>query len=320
MSIFMKKVIRCWNWKKPLAMIRLAMSLRKARQGKMPLRYVDLSIGEDCNMACPHCFVGQQKEIKLKRKKKPERRINPKYYAKIAKQAMDLGACSFSFQGGEPLIYEDLREYIRAARPHLNLISVTTNGQILTYEKARELKSWGVDIVTISMDPYRPAESRDKACEAIAAAKRAGLKVTIGTVVSHSTLHGEFFASLRKIAKITGSVLMVMMAVPIGALDGRDDEMLNEEDVKDLRELEKNDPFVQTDFIVNWKEQGCGAAKEIIYIKHDGETYCCPYIPISFGNVGRHDLETIRKQMLKVPELAQYYPKCIAGEELWKLF
>lgn len=218
------------------------------------------------------------------------------------------------------MIYKDLRDYIKAARPWMNLISVTTNGQILTDEKAKELKSWGVDIVTISMDEFRPDDTLDKALAAIGSARRAGLKVTIGTVATHDNLWGEFMLQLIEITKRTRSVLMIMMAVPMGALEGKKDAMLTQEDVKELRYFEKNFPQIQTDFMVNWKEYGCGAAKEIIYIKHTGETYCCPYIPISFGNVGRHTLKHIREQMLKVPELAQYYPKCIAGEGLWKLF
>jgi MoaA/NifB/PqqE/SkfB family radical SAM enzyme len=320
MMNFLRKAIRCWNWRKPKAMIRLALMFYKVKvQKKMMLRYVDLSIGEKCNMACPHCFVGSQKEIKRKGHKSG-RRIHPDYYGKVVGQAMGLGACSFSFQGGEPLVYEDLPRYIKAARPDLNIISVTTNGKALYYHVACKLRKLGVDIVTISIDPFRRDHDNEVAMEAVFTAIRAGLKVTVGTVVSHSTLHGDLFKSLVKKSRTHKFILMVMMAVPIGALAGEDAEMLTEDDVKYLRDLERRLPTVQTDFKVNWLKEGCGAAKEIIYIKHTGETFCCPYIPISFGNVGRHDLETIRKQMLKVPELAQYYPKCIAGEGLWKIF
>lgn len=213
------------------------------------------------------------------------------------------------------MIYKDLKDYIKAARPHLNLISVTTNGLELSYSKARELKSWGVDIVTISIDDFRPLHANMAALDAVHNARLAGLKVTIGTVVSHSTLKGDLVKYLIKVAKRERIILMLIMACPEGALQDRPDEMLWPEDVRLIRQWEDDCPYIRTDFQANWKIWGCGAAKEIIYIKSNGETYCCPFIPISFGNVGRHSLKYIRNRMLEIPALREYDKQCLAGED-----
>ena len=73
-------------------------------------------------------------------------------YARVARQAMALGAVNFSFQGGEPLMFKKLPHIIRACRPERNVISVTTNGTLLTEERVEELKRIGVDILTVSLD------------------------------------------------------------------------------------------------------------------------------------------------------------------------
>jgi len=302
-----------FNWKKPLLLMRLAKSIILVAYFKRQLlRYVDLSIGDRCNLHCSHCFARDTDEIN---KKPDRRRIHPRYYSKVVQDAMDLGAVNFSFQGGEPLIYEDLRDYIKAAKPHLNLISVTTNGLALTYQKARELKSWGVDIVTISIDDFRPLHGNMAALDAIHNAKAAGLKVTIGTVVSHTTIKGDLLKYLIKVAKRERIILMLIMACPEGALQDRPEEMLHPEDVRLIRQMEDDCPYIRTDFQANWQTWGCGAAKEIIYIKSNGETYCCPFIPISFGNVGRHSLKYIRNRMLEIPALREYDKQCLAGED-----
>lgn len=302
-----------FNWKKPILFWRLMLSMFRIHVvNKDLLRYVDLSIGDACNMNCSHCFARRQESDGSKPDK---RRIHPDYYGKIVKQAMDLGAVNFSFQGGEPLIYKDLRDYVKAARPHMNLISVTTNGLELSYSKARELKSWGVDIVTISIDDFRPLHANMAALDAVHNARMAGLKVTIGTVVSHSTLKGDLVKYLIKVAKRERIILMLIMACPEGALQDRPDEMLWPEDVRLIRQWEDDCPYIRTDFQANWKIWGCGAAKEIIYIKSNGETYCCPFIPISFGNVGRHSLKYIRERMLEIPALREYDKQCLAGED-----
>ena len=207
------------------------------------LRYVDFAIGYKCNMNCEYCFA--------KDKMDPKRgRMPPRHYAKVVEECMKLGAVNFSFQGGEPLLYEDLKDYIKAAQPRKNLISVTTNGILLTEEKIKELKSWGVDVLTISIDNHRPAQEMIFA--KINSARRAGLNVTIGTVVTHQDLERKveytLLGNLIHFAYQHKIILMLIFAVPIGKWEGRDDVILTPEDIKYVRELCKKNPSVQTYF------------------------------------------------------------------------
>ena len=138
-----------------------------------PLRYVDFAIGYSCNLKCEHCFATALEDgimrrgiplnsNKDSRKMLPRggvgrKKLTPKDYGEMVEEAMQLGACNFSFQGGEPTLYPDLIEYIKEAHPEKNVISVTTNGTLLNESKILELKQVGVDILTISLDSADPS-------------------------------------------------------------------------------------------------------------------------------------------------------------------
>jgi len=305
-----------FNLKKPLLILRLIWNfIRILIFEKCLLRYVDLAIGYKCNLSCPHCFSYYNK--------REFGRMPPHFFAKVVKDAMKLGAVNFSFQGGEPLLYPDLKDYIKAAQPHKNLISVSTNGTLLTYEKAKELKSWGVDIVTISMDEFRKYtfEETNIFTRALDNALAAGLKVTIATVLtSHAITEGRFFSRLISISLKYKIILMIIFPVPIGRWEGKDDIMLTESDIGYIRYWEEKYPYVRTDFQANYYKYGCGAAKEIIYINPYGEVFACPFIQIPFGNLRRIALWKIRERMLEVKMFQEYALSCIAGEKggLWK--
>ena len=301
-----------FNPKKPLMMIRLCWNFVLMLVFKRDLlRYVDFAIGYKCNLECDHCFTKGQKV---------HGRISPRYYAKVAKQAMKMGAINFSFQGGEPLMYPDLKEYIKAVKPYLNIISVTTNGTLLDEVMAKNLKHWGVDIITLSYDEMRDNTYFQKALKA---AQSAGLKVTVGVVITDEQFFdfGKMDAVIS-FAKKKKIIVMIIFPAPIGKWQGNSSVMLSPEAVKYIRYIEQQEQYIRTDFQANYYRRGCGAAKEILYITPDGEVYCCPFIPISFGNVKDLQLKHIRQRMLKVKYLKEYWPKCLAGEDggIWGKF
>ncbi|GAF90263.1 unnamed protein product, partial [marine sediment metagenome] len=175
-----------FNPRKPLLVLRLIWNyILMLIFRKQLLRYVDLAVGYRCNLNCPHCFTN---------KETGKGRMPPKFFAKVARDCMKLGAVNFSFQGGEPLLYDDLKDYIKAAQPHKNLISVATNGTKLTPRVITDLKAWGVDILTISMDRFRLAEPH--LWFHIDYAREIGMKVTIATVVTHQNINSSFLRIL----------------------------------------------------------------------------------------------------------------------------
>lgn len=125
--------------------------------------HVTLVLTHECNLACSYCYTGEKFRREMDwetamrsldllfgapREQTPWREETP----------LDLG-----FFGGEPLICFDMLERValearaRATREGRRLrLAVTTNGTLVTPERARRLKALGVQ-VTLSLDGCRAA-------------------------------------------------------------------------------------------------------------------------------------------------------------------
>ena len=306
--------------RKPGLLCRLAKGVVDSKILHRPrLRYVDMALDFACNMRCEHCFA-----TALAPKERSARKMQVADYERVCRQAMSMGALNFSFQGGEPLLVENLPEYIRACRPGLNLISVTTNGSLLNRERIRELKKIGVDIFTISVDSAYPEEhdrfrgfpgAQALAMAAINEAVAQGLHVTIGTTVSHRNVRSEGITRLIEYAETNKLVLVFNLAAPAGKWSQADGILLTEEDLGLVREWVRAYQYVRTDFEANLCQHGCGAVKEILYLTPYGDVLACPFIHISLGNVLEESLADIRRRAVTVPEFAVYADKCLCAQD-----
>ncbi|MFX0134494.1 MAG: radical SAM/SPASM domain-containing protein [Candidatus Hodarchaeota archaeon] len=303
---------------KPIMMLRLALTYFKILfLKKNPLRYVDFNITSACNLSCQHCFATVFKNNN-------RRKMKIEDYRRVIKQANKLGAVNFSFQGGEPLLYPQLEQLIKAAAPYKNVISVTTNGTPLSLERAKKLKKIGVDIFTISLDSMNAEEhdsfrnkqgTFDKTLKGIDAALEAGCNVTIGTVLSHQNIRTEGIERLFEWVCQRHLTLCLALAVPAGEWANNSEILLTEEDMAYLGTLQKKYSYVRTDFEANYLKWGCGAIKEILYITPYGDVLPCPYIHISFGNIFDKSLEEIRNIGLGNKYFKEYWQKCLCATD-----
>ncbi|MEQ8191327.1 MAG: radical SAM protein [Candidatus Eremiobacterota bacterium] len=284
---------------------------------KKPLRYVDFALGYKCNLTCQHCFatVLEDKNRKI---------MSPDDYKRVVKESMELGAVNFSIQGGEPLLYRNLRDIIQALKPEQNVISVTTNGVLLTAEKVKELKMWGVDILTVSLDSGIEDEHDDfrgkkgifeKTLNGIKEALKQGLHVTIGTTVYHGNIKSEGIRKICDLAKDLKCVLCFNLAVPIGNWDKNEEVLLTENDLEYLKVIVNKSPYIRTDFEANIGGYGCGSVKEILYITPYGDVLPCPFIHISLGNVLNEPVKMIRERALKNKYFKSYYQTCLCATD-----
>jgi len=303
---------------KPLLTARLAWVVIKSIAFKRPpLRYVDFAIDFACNLRCQHCFATALQNGK-------RRRMRVEDYARVAEEAMALGSVNFSFQGGEPLLFDGLPDIIRACQPARNVISVTTNGTLLTRERTSELRRLGVDILTISLDSAIPEEhdrfrgisgTFEKTMSGIRFALEAGLRVTLGTVVTHQTLKSEGITGLIEMARHLNVILMIIFPAPAGRWTANDEMFLTAEDLAYVDQLTKGSSLIRTDFQANFGPMGCGAVKEILYLTPYGDVLPCPFMHISFGNVLEEPLVAIRRRALENPYLSDYYQKCLVSTD-----
>lgn len=303
---------------KPRLFARLAGAVIKSTVFRRPpLRYVDFAIDFACNLRCEHCFATALRQP-------GRRRMTSADYARVARECMRLGAVNFSFQGGEPLLSEHLGDIIAACQPARNVISVTTNGTLLNADRIAELKRWGVDILTISLDSANPQEhdrfrgipgTFEKTMTGLRLALQAGLRVTLGTVVTHQTLRSEGIAELIRLARTLRVLLYFIFPVPAGNWAHNQEMFLTNDDMAYIDALTRQSPYLRTDFQANLGKYGCGAAKEILYLTPYGDVLTCPFLHISPGNIFEEPIAVIRERALQNPYFKAYHPKCLASTD-----
>lgn len=286
--------------------------------GKKPLKYIDFAIDYRCNLKCEHCFAG-------KLTKPGAKQMSVEDYKRVAKEAMELGAIDFSFQGGEVFLYKPLLEkVIKAFKPKMNLISITTNATMIDRSMILKLKKLGVDHLNVSLDSGIAEEHDEfrgmkgtfkKATDAIDIALKNGMNITISTTVTHKSLYSEGFKKLVEFSKKRKILLNTIFAAPVGRWEKNKDVVLSEADVRYVNKLRKKNPLLRRDIDSNYIKWGCGAVKEVFYITPYGDVFPCPFIHISLGNVLKEPLKKIRKRALKIKCFDHYHKKCLATED-----
>ena len=311
-----------FNLQKPLLIFRLILTfLGIIFLKKRPLRYVDFAVDYRCNLRCDHCF---KTSLEKNEANNETRRLTIEDYERISNECMALGAINFSFQGGELFLYKDWEKIVKACNPWKNLISVTTNGTMLTDYNLNRLKKIGVNILTISLDSAISEEhdrfrgvkgTYAKVMQGIESALKKGFNVTIGTTVSHANLRSEGIQKLLDMAIEKNIILNLILAVPAGRWQDNLDILITEKDMDYIRALTAKSPYVRTDFEANFVHWGCGAAKEILYITPYGDVLVCPFMHISFGNILDESIAAIRDRALKNTYLKDYHNKCLVAED-----
>ncbi len=164
-------------------------ALRYGREsGKMPSHLLQFSkdkkpvvvwnMTRRCNLKCVHCYAQA-----VDPEGKDE--ISTEQGKKIIQDLAQYGAPVMLFSGGEPLVRNDLVELAQYATDQGMRAVISTNGTLITKEKARELKAVGLSYVGISLDGMEEVHNKfrgvpnsfKKALAGIENCKSEGLKV-----------------------------------------------------------------------------------------------------------------------------------------------
>ncbi|MFM7453505.1 MAG: radical SAM protein, partial [Cyanobium sp.] len=112
-----------------------------------PLGVLRLSVTARCNLACPYCLPDSVE---------PPGLLTLAQRLRLISAAVALGARSLRLTGGEPLLHAGLEELIAAVRAlgerGLREIALTSNGVLLSAERARDLRRAGLNRITLSLD------------------------------------------------------------------------------------------------------------------------------------------------------------------------
>jgi len=138
-----------------------------------------------CNLRCVHCYahaVAQSEERELGRKEA----------FGMLDDLAGFGVPVVLFSGGEPLVRKDLLDLAMYAVDHGMRAVISTNGTLITREKAKELKKVGLSYVGVSLDGIGEINDRFRgkrgafkdAVAGIRNCQEAGLKVGLRFTIS----------------------------------------------------------------------------------------------------------------------------------------
>lgn len=159
--------------------------------------YAQMVVTDDCNLTCSYCDEYT-----------PGAPIIP---LAILKQRIDkldeLGVQVYDFLGGETLMHPDIAElvrYTKTKRGGSNLVTIITNGFLLTEKGIHDLNAAGLDFMQVSVDSIHPTEISQKSLKSVLPrlkllAKEAKFQVEIQTVLSDDTYgtYDEFRAMVK---------------------------------------------------------------------------------------------------------------------------
>ena len=122
---------------------------------KRSFEYLRISLTDRCNYRCSYCMPKDIFNADYKYLKKSELLTFEEILSFIkALKAFDIKKIRLT--GGEPLLRRNIENLINGIKDiGINEVALTTNGSLLSFNKAQLLKQNGLDSVTISLDSLR---------------------------------------------------------------------------------------------------------------------------------------------------------------------
>lgn len=272
-----------------------------------------------CNFHCQHCDI-----TGLRANKERKRFFTIDDVRELSRQADKMGLAHIVITGGEPLIFPDFDDIVEALDPQKFYITSDTNGWLLDEEKAKHLKSIGVDKIQLSLDSLSATEhdefrrskgSHKRALRAIDAALNAGLNIIIQTVVSKQRVRSKEFIDFVEFLNGKGVGVFVTYAKPVGSWEGNFDVLVDRDDMDYMRELEKK-YNVFTHLTPGYGlDLGCIAVKRMVSVTKYGDVMPCPYIHTSLGNFFEEPLKEIIERGMKIKYFGKYVDTCLIAED-----
>ena len=271
-----------------------------------------------CNFRCRHC------DVDMLRAEKKDRFFTISDIRELSRQADEMGLAHFVITGGEPLIFPDLDDIVKAIDPRKFYITSDTNGWFLDAEKARHLKSIGIDKIQLSLDSLSESEhdefrrkvgAHKMAIGAIDAALDAGLSIILATVVTKQRVRSQEFLDFLEFAKGKGVGVFVTYAKPVGAWEGNFDVLVDRDDMDYVRGLEKKYNVFTHLTPAYGLDLGCIAVKRMVAITKYGDVMPCPYIHVSLGNFFKEPLKDIIERGLKIKFFGHHCDTCLIAED-----
>ena len=195
-----------------------------------PLRDLRISVTDRCNFRCTYCMPREifGRDFEFLRR---DELLTFEEVARLARLFVQLGVEKIRLTGGEPLLRRDLERLVQMLSRigGLQDLTLTTNGSLLTREKARALKEAGLNRITISLDSlndevFRAMNDVDfpvgRVLDAIDAAADAGLwPIKVDCVVKRG-INERSIVDMARHFRGSGHILRFIEYMDVGTTNG----------------------------------------------------------------------------------------------------
>jgi cyclic pyranopterin phosphate synthase len=195
-----------------------------------PLRDLRISVTDRCNFRCTYCMPKEVFGAAFQFLPRADL-LTFEEITRLARVFISLGVEKLRLTGGEPLLRRDIEKLIAmlSRLDGLRDIALTTNGSLLTPQKARALREAGLKRITVSLDSLDEAVfqsmndvgfSAAKVLEAIDNAAAAGLQpVKIDMVVKRG-VNDDSVLPMAEHFRGTGHILRFIEFMDVGNFNG----------------------------------------------------------------------------------------------------
>lgn len=258
----------------PRVLYRVLVTEARMRLGIPTLRSVELAVTWRCNKSCPFCYSQDLREAGAKED------IPVELVRDVLAQARELGMVHVNITGGEPLLRKDLVELLEAI-PRDVIVSVVTNGRLLTRERIDALKAAGVTSIQMS---YGSNYAGDFRRDVAAYAQERGIPVCLSVV---NTLEERTY--VEEAIRLSEELdCLVLFNYPMKySLD------------RETYCRYRQHPNVREDNLFWAGKDRCPAGVEKVYITNDGEVMNCDRIHDVYGNAQAEPLAEIWRRMVE---------------------
>jgi len=236
--------------------------------------YAQLAVTDDCNLSCSYCneFTPGASPPALSDLKARVDRLSA------------LGVMVFDLLGGEPLLHPDILEvigYIKAPGRRATIVTLITNGFLLSEDMVKGLNDSGLDMMQISVDSAHPTAQSEKSLKSLLPrmkmlARTARFKVKVQSVLTKETAreYGEFRRLLKGLPFDFGFSLLHR---PGGGVAIKGEEfvrLLRDENLFAGMNLYRRhaEEALLGDFSRPWK---CLGGSKFLYVNTRGEVQYC---------------------------------------------
>lgn len=292
-----------------------------------------LEIEPRCNLACRFCYNFWRDGVESYPRVLPTSDLLGGLDALFESFACD----SVAVSGGEPLLRADIEEIVRFLKARRVRVVLTTNGTMLTAERAGALRAWGVDTVQVSLHSANASEhdwissgqAFEPALRALMYVRERGIGAVGVFVATNRNLSG-FPRMLRLLAQIDIRTVILNRFIPSGLGARNHAELGVPGDDSVLQVLLEAQSVAsrtgQTVILGTPIPAGAETRQRLPSVRFgscpvrqqqsrwtigtDGEIRRCNHSPLSIGNITDNGVAELLKAYSAPPEMPGIVSKC----------